>query len=78
MSRLTQRVVIRYLILKNLSGAEIATELQSVYGTDALKYSTISKWRLHFQDGSNDSFDLTRIGRASRSDLAAPIQSLLQ
>jgi hypothetical protein len=70
--------VIRYLTLKNLGVAEIATELQSVYGTDALKYSTVSKWRLCFQNGSDDLFDLPRSGRVSRSDLAAPIQSLLQ
>jgi transposase len=76
MSRLEQRTVIHYLTLKNLSVAEI--ELQSVYGTDALKYSTISKWRLRFQDGLDDQFDLTRSGKPSRSDLAVPIQSLLQ
>jgi transposase len=78
MSRLEQRAVIRYLTLKNLSVAEIASELQSVYGTDALKYSTVSKWRLRFQDGSYDLFDLARSERSSRSDLAAPIQSLWQ
>jgi hypothetical protein len=48
-----------------------------VYGTDALKYSTVSKWRLHFQNGSDDLFDLARSGRPSGSDLAAPIQLLL-
>jgi hypothetical protein len=48
MSRLEQRPAIRYLTLKNLSVAEIAIELQNVYGTDALKYSTVSKWRLCF------------------------------
>jgi transposase len=78
MSRLEQRAVIRYLILKNLSVGEIATELQSVYRTDALKYSTTSKWRLRFQDGSDDLFELTRSGRRSNSDFATPIQSLLQ
>jgi hypothetical protein len=57
MSRLKQRAVIRYLKLKKLSVAEIATELQSVYGTDALKYSTVSKWTLRFQDGLEDLFD---------------------
>jgi hypothetical protein len=45
---------------------------------EALKYSTVSKWRLRFQDGSDDLFDLARSGRPSRSDVAAPIQSLLQ
>jgi hypothetical protein len=40
MSKLEQRAVICYSALKNLSVAEIAIELQSVYGTDALKYST--------------------------------------
>jgi hypothetical protein len=44
----------------------------------ALKYPTVSKWRRRFQDGSDDLFDLALSGRLSRSDLAAPIQSLLQ
>jgi hypothetical protein len=51
MQRFKQRAVIRYLILKDLSVAKIATKLQSVYGTDALNYSTVSKRRLRFQDG---------------------------
>jgi hypothetical protein len=54
MSRLEQRAVIRYSNLKKLSVAEIATELQNEHGTDALKYSTVSKWRLCFQEGSHD------------------------
>jgi hypothetical protein len=70
--------MIRYLALKNLRVAEIVTELQSVYGTDALKYSMVSKWRLRFQDGSDDLFDLAHSETPSRSDLAAPVQSLLQ
>jgi hypothetical protein len=61
--------VIRYLPLKNPSVAEIATELQNVYSTDALKYSTVSKWRPRFQDGSDHLFDLARSGRPSRSHL---------
>jgi transposase len=73
-----KRAVIRYLALKNLSAAEIAIELQNVHGTDALKHSTVSKWRLRFQDGSDDLFDLVRSGRPSCSDLTAPIQLLLQ
>jgi hypothetical protein len=77
MSRLEQRIVTRYSTFKKLSAAEVPTELQSVYGTDALKYSTVSKWRLRFQDGSDDLFDLARSGRPSRSDHAAPIQLLL-
>jgi hypothetical protein len=78
MSRLEQRAVIRYLTLKNLPVADIATELQAVYGMDALKYSTVSKWRLRFLDGSESLFDLARSGRRPRSDLAAPLQQLLQ
>jgi transposase len=79
-SRLEQRAVIRDLTLENLSVTEIAIELQSesVYGTDALKYSTVSKWMLCCQDGSDDLFDSACSGTASRSDLAAPVQSLLQ
>jgi transposase len=77
-SRLEQCAVIRYFALKSLSIAEIAIELHSVYVTDALQYSTVSHWRLRFRNGSNDLFNLARSGRPSRSDLAAPIQSLLQ
>jgi transposase len=73
MSRLEQRAVIPYLTFKNISVAEIATEFQSVYGIDALPYLTVSKWKLFFQDGSDDVFDLTRSGRPSHSDLAVPI-----
>jgi hypothetical protein len=54
---LEQRAVIRCLALKNSSVAKIATELQNVHGTNAVKYSTVSKWRLRFQDGSNGLFD---------------------
>jgi transposase len=78
MSRLEHRAVIRYLTLKDLSVAEIGTELQNVYSTDALKYSTVSKWRLRLQDASDDLFDLARSGRPSRSGLATPVQLLLQ
>jgi hypothetical protein len=42
--------MIRYLTLKNVSVAEIAPEFQSMHATDALKDSTVSKWRLRFQD----------------------------
>jgi hypothetical protein len=70
--------MIRYLTLKYRGVAEIATELQNVYSTDALKYSTVSKWRLCFQDGSDDRFDLARFGESCRSDLEDPIPSLLQ
>jgi transposase len=78
MSRLEQRAVICYLTLQNLIVAEITTALQNVYGKDAPEYTTVSKWRLRFQDGSDGLFDLARSGRPSRSDLAVPIQSLLQ
>jgi transposase len=78
MSRREQHAVIHHLPLKNLNITEIAIELQSVYGTDALNYSTVSKWRLHFQDASDNLFDSARAGRPSRSDLAALIQLLLQ
>jgi ribosomal protein L22 len=74
-SRLEQRAVIRYVALKNLNVAEIATELQNMYGTDALKYLTVSKWRLCFQDGSDNLFDLARSGRPYHGNLAALIQS---
>jgi hypothetical protein len=43
MPRFEQCAVFRDLTLENLGIAEIATELQSVHGTDALKCSTVSK-----------------------------------
>jgi hypothetical protein len=49
-----------------------------VYDTGGLKCLTVSKWRLRYQGGSDDLFDLTRSGGPSRSDIAALIQSLLQ
>jgi hypothetical protein len=78
MSRLEPPAVIRYLILKNLSVAEITTELQRVYDMDALKYSMVTKWRLRFQDLSDDPSDFARPERPSGNDLAVPIQSSLQ
>jgi hypothetical protein len=74
MSKLEQRAVIRHWTLKNMSVAEIVAELQTVYGTDVLEYSTVSKCRLHFQDGSDDLFDLARSRRPCWSDLAVSIQ----
>jgi transposase len=72
MSRTEQRAVTRCLTLKNLSVSEITIELQSIYGTDALRDSTVSKWRPHFQDGSDDLCDLARSGRPSRSGRTFP------
>jgi hypothetical protein len=77
MSRLEQHAVIRHLSPKNLSVAEIATELHNVYGTNQLKNPTVLKWSLRLQDGPVDRFDLARSERPSHSDLLAPIQSLL-
>jgi hypothetical protein len=63
-------MVIYYLTLKNVSVAEMAIERQDVYGTDALQYATVSKWRLRFQDGSDGLLDLARSEMPSRSDFA--------
>jgi hypothetical protein len=45
MSKVEQGAVTCYLAMKNLSVAEITAELQSMYNTHALKYSSISRWR---------------------------------
>jgi hypothetical protein len=78
MSRLEQRAVIHYLTLKNNNVAEITTELQSLYGTNALKYSTGSKWVWVFRTARTTYLIEYVLKRPSRSDLAAPIQSSLQ
>jgi hypothetical protein len=56
-TRLEQRAVICCLTFKNLTVAKIATELQSMFGTDALNYLTASKWMLRLRDGSDGLFD---------------------
>jgi hypothetical protein len=56
-------------------------ELENIEGRkDRVKQllNEVSKWRLHFQDALDELYDLARSGRPSRSDLAAPIELLLQ
>jgi hypothetical protein len=52
------------------------TEGHCVYGKAALKYWTVSKKKLRFQDDSDDLFDLARSGRPHRKDLAVLIHTL--
>jgi hypothetical protein len=45
-----QRAVIRFLTLKRLRASAIATELKSVYETEALAFSAVKKVRKHFAE----------------------------
>jgi len=57
------RVVIKYLNLKGLSGAEISGELNSVLGDNAPSDATIYRWIAEFQRGRKSTEDDHRSGR---------------
>ena len=42
---------------------EIHADLQKVYGNGALKYVTVCKWVLHFNDGRESTENDPRVGR---------------
>jgi hypothetical protein len=52
-----QKAIIRFFTLKGLKAKAIQAELESVYGTDACKLSTVTKRRLGFVQGSIILFD---------------------
>jgi hypothetical protein len=72
-----QRPVIRFLALHGLNAKAIQAELESVYGTDACKLSTVKKWRLRFLQGRTTLFDDPRSGRTLTNDLAEAVRSML-
>ena len=73
-----QRAVVRFFTLKRTKAKDIKTELDEVYGKEALSLSAVKKWRKRFADGRPSLDDDPRPGRPCRSDLANPIQSLLR
>jgi hypothetical protein len=65
------------LTLKNLSATESATKLQCVWHGCTERLDGL-KVEFRFQGGSNDLFGFAPSEKPPRSDLAAPLQSLLQ
>jgi transposase len=65
-----QRVVLRFLTLKELNPQQIHSELESVYHEDALSLPTIYKWHARFRDGRPGLSNDLRSGRPRNSDSA--------
>jgi transposase len=73
-----QRVVIFLFTLKELKARAIQTELELVYGPEALARPTVKKWRRRSHQGRTDLFDDPRSGRPLMNDLAGAIGSMLE
>jgi hypothetical protein len=72
-----QRAVIRLFALKGLKAKAIQAELESAYGTDASKLSTVRKRHLRFLHERTTVFDGPRSGRPRTNDLAGALRSIL-
>jgi hypothetical protein len=73
-----QRAVVRFLTLKTLSARAIRTELEAVYGHEALSLAAVKKWRKRFLNGRVSLDDDPRSGRPPVSDLAESVRTLLE
>jgi histone-lysine N-methyltransferase SETMAR len=72
-----QRAVIRFLTLKGLKSSQILIELTNVYHEAALSLTAVKKWHYRFKDGRTTLDDNFRAGRPKKSDLAEPVQFLI-
>jgi hypothetical protein len=75
---MAQRAVIRFPTLKGLRALAIASELKSVYETEALAVSLAKKWRKPFAEGTAPLYDDPRCGRPLANDLAEAVSSMLK
>jgi hypothetical protein len=66
-------VVIRFFTLKGLKARGIHTELESVYGPEALALLTVKKWRGRFHQGRTDLLDDPMSGMPLTNDIAKTI-----
>jgi hypothetical protein len=64
-----QRVMMRFLTLKNLSPKEIHIKLESVYMDEGACLRTVYKWHKNFTQGRTGLFDDPRSGRPLQNDL---------
>jgi hypothetical protein len=72
-----QRGVIRYYTLKGTAPLRIHAKLLAVYGTGALKRSTVFKWHKRFSEGRTDLEDDPRSGRPSHDEFAEGIGAMI-
>jgi hypothetical protein len=66
------------LHVQSLKARAIYTELESVYGPEALPLPTVKKWRRRFHHGRLNLFDDPRSGRPLMNGLAGVIGSMLE
>jgi hypothetical protein len=73
-----QRAVIRFFTLKGSSPRYIHTELEYVYGDDALCLRAVYKWYERFLQGRTELFDNPRSGRPVQNDLGDALRGMLE
>jgi hypothetical protein len=73
-----QRTAICLFTLKEMKARAIQTELELVYGPDALAPLTVKKWRRRSHQGRTDLLDDPRSGKRLMNDLAGEIVSMLE
>jgi hypothetical protein len=64
-ARCEVRAVIRFLLAKGETAAEIHRQIVSVYGKDVMNRQNVTKWCHEFEAGRNDVHDEIRSGRPS-------------
>jgi hypothetical protein len=73
-----QRVVLRFLTLKDLKAKEIQMHLTSMYDNEAFQISAVKKWRACFLQERTEFGDDQRSGRPANSDLTQVIAELIR
>jgi hypothetical protein len=75
---LEQRAVIRLFALREPKTRATHTELESVFGSEALALPTVKQWRQRSHQWRTDLFDNSMSERPMTNDLAGAIGSLLE
>jgi hypothetical protein len=77
MLSMEQRTVMRFFTLKKFNLEDIHTEFLSMYGPNALAFSTVYKWNQRFVDGRTEICDDLRSRRSLSHDLAEALNTML-
>jgi hypothetical protein len=73
-----QRRLVCFFKFKRLKARVIHTELESVYGQEALALQTVKKWQRRFHQGRTDLFGDPKPGIPLTNDFARAIGPLLK
>nr|CAH7755670.1 unnamed protein product [Callosobruchus chinensis] len=71
-----QRVVIKFLVKRGVSSAEIMKQLTNVYKDDCLKKTAVYEWAKRFREGRESVEDDSREGAPSTSRTAQNVDRL--